>query len=165
MSFIFSFLRTLPTMKEPRSAWGSWARNIGCSAIVAMVAGCGGSALKDPPVLPVTPVSGTVKFGSEIPAGATVSFVPLVRTEEGISSSGVVKADGSFKVSTYGQEDGAPLGDYVVLIQWFKPLGGELGNAGGPNVIPANYSDPAKSPVKVTVKEGSNEIPPIVIVR
>ena len=165
MSSIFSFQRTQPTIKKPRNSGGNWAKSIGYGAIVVLVAGCGGSALTDPPVLPVAPVSGTVKFGGEIPAGAKVSLVPVVRTEEGISSSGVVKGDGSFKVSTYGQEDGAPLGDYVLLIQWFKPLGGDTGNAGGPNVIPATYSDPTKSPVKVTVKEGSNEIPPIVIAK
>jgi hypothetical protein len=133
--------------------------------LTGVLSGCGGTSYIDPPVLPVAPVSGSVKFGNEIPAGAQLTFVPVARTEEGIQSSAVVKPDGTFKVSTYGTEDGAPLGDYVVLAQWFKPVKGEEGNAGGPNVIPKDYSDPTKSPIKVTVKEGSNEIPPIVIKR
>ena len=145
------------------SVWKKRSTGGACGALLMIVAGCGGSGLIDPPVLPVAPVNGTVKFGKEVPAGAKVSLAPVARTEEGIASSGIVKADGTFKISTYGQEDGAPLGEYVVLIQWFKPLQGEDGNTGGPNVIPRIYSDPAKSPVKITVKEGSNEIPPIVI--
>jgi hypothetical protein len=132
-------------------------------SLLAVVAGCGGTTYVDPPVVPVVPVSGSIKFGAETPAGAKVTLVPVARTEEGINSSGVVKSDGTFKISTYGQEDGAPLGDYVVLVQWFRPLSGEDGNTGGPNVIPKDYSDPKKSPVKVTVKEGSNELPAIVI--
>jgi hypothetical protein len=134
------------------------------AAIISALAGCG-SALIDPPVVPVAPVSGSIKFGAEVPVGASVSLAPVARSEAGIASAGRVKPDGTFRISTYGQEDGAPLGDYVILVQWFRPLKGEEGNAGGPNVIPKNYSDPAKSPLKVTVKEGSNEIPQIVIPR
>jgi hypothetical protein len=133
--------------------------------LLVVFAGCGGTTYTDPPVLPVSPVSGSIKFGGEAPAGATVSLIPTKRTEEGITSSGVVKADGTFKISTYGQEDGAPVGDYVVLVQWFKPLPGEDKNIGGPNVIPKEYSDPTKSPIKATIKEGSNEIPAIVIAK
>lgn len=135
---------------------------VGITALALLVAGCSRGPV-DPPVLPVTPVSGSLKFGNEVPVGAKVSLVPVARTEEGVASSGVVKQDGTFTVSTYGQNDGAPVGDYVLLVQWFKPLGGEEGNAGGPNVIPKDYSDPTKSPIKVTVKEGSNQLDPIVI--
>lgn len=138
--------------------------NFGWIATSALLlAGCGGGSPVDPPVLPVAPVSGSLKFGGEVPVGAKVSLVPVSRSEEGIASSGVVSQDGTFKVSTYGQDDGAPVGDYVVLVQWFKPLGGEDGNAGGPNVIPRDYSDPTKSPIKVTVKDGENQLDPIVI--
>jgi hypothetical protein len=133
------------------------------ATLLAVVAGCGGTSYVDPPVLPVAPVSGSVKFGSEVPAGAQLTFVPVARTEEGIQSSAVVRPDGTFRVSTYGTEDGAPVGEYVVLAQWFKPVKGEDGNAGGPNVFPKTYADPTKSPIKVTVKEGSNELPAIVV--
>jgi hypothetical protein len=129
---------------------------------ISMLSGCGGTKYTDPPVLPVAPVSGTVKFGAQVPAGALVTFVPVSRTEEGIASQGTVRADGTFKISTYGKEDGAPLGDYVVLLQWNKPIGGEDGNAGGVNVFPRNYSNPTQSPIKVTVKEGTNEIPIVI---
>jgi hypothetical protein len=141
------------------------ATSIAYCGLLALMAGCGGTSYIDPAVIPVAPVSGSVKFGTEVPVGATVTLVPVTRTEEGISSSGAVKADGTFKISTYGQEDGAPLGEYVVLVQWFKPLAGENGNSGGPNVIPKDYSDPKKSRIKTTVKEGSNEIPAIVIAK
>ena len=151
-------------MSQPNQL-SATVKYLGLLSLFAIVAGCGNTRYQDPPVLAVAAVSGSVKFGTELPVGAKVTLVPVQRTEEGIYSSAVVKPNGTFTVSTYGQEDGAPLGEYVALVQWFKPLNGENGNVGGPNVIPKQYSDPAKSPVKVTVKAGSNELPPIVILK
>lgn len=161
MALINHKLKTLACLKLSR---GRIVRIAAFALLAAITPGCGGTKWKDPPVIPVMPVSGTVKYGGAIPVGAVVTLVPVGRTEEGIASQGTVQADGTFKISTYGTEDGAPVGEYVVLVQWYKPLGGEDGNIGGPNVIPRNYSDPAKSPLKATVKEGTNEIP-IVITR
>ena len=41
---------------------------------------------------------------------------------------GIVLDDGSFKVTAYDPGDGAPQGDYVATIQWFKITK----DAGGP---------------------------------
>jgi hypothetical protein len=146
---------------DSQSASGYY-RVLSAGLFMLLLSGCG-SSLVDPPVIPVAPVTGSIKFGRDVPTGARVLLIPVSRSESGITSSGVVKADGKFAVSTYGQEDGAPPGDYVVLVQWFKPLGGSDGNTGGPNVIPRIYSSPATSPVKVTVKEGPNDLAPIQI--
>lgn len=139
----------------------------GCVALLAAVAvGCGGStggsAAPIPPTPPVNQVSGSIKFGAEVPKGAIITLVALNPGDgaTGIPSTGIVQADGSFKINT-GSADGAPPGEYVVLVQWFKPQGS--GNEGGPNIIPKTYSDPSKSPVKVTVTQGSNQLPPITI--
>jgi hypothetical protein len=45
-------------------------------------------------------------------------------------------------------------------VQWFKPVQTDGGAGPGPNVIPATYSDPAQSPLKVTVKDSATELEP-----
>jgi hypothetical protein len=78
-----------------------------------------------------------------------------------ITPSGKVQKDGTYKISVYGDGDGAPAGDYVATVVWYKLL--PNGSGAGPNVVPAEYADAKTSPVKVTVKEGQNEVPPIEI--
>jgi hypothetical protein len=78
---------------------------------------------------------------------------------------GVVNKDGSFTVTAYEPGDGAPPGDYVATVQWFKMVHGAGGAGPGPNVLPAKYARPDSSPIRVSVKEGSTEIPPIEITR
>jgi hypothetical protein len=134
--------------------------------LLVFIAGCSGSGGPvDPPVIPVAPVSGKVTFANEVPVGAQISLVPLNRQEGGIASRGVVQQDGTFKISTYEKEDGAPPGEYVVVVQWFKFVSGDGGSGAGPNVLPVKYASPETSPLKVTVKEGSNELPAITIPR
>lgn len=132
---------------------------------IATIGACSDGLPPSAPVLPVAPVSGKVTWGTEIPEGATVSLLPIERPAEqvGISSTGIVKKDGTFKISSYGKEDGAPLGEYAVVIKWFKFVATEGGGGSGPNVLPSKYASASTTPIKLTVKEGSNEIPPIVI--
>jgi hypothetical protein len=85
---------------------------------------------------------------------------------EGVAPTGRVQPDGSFAISTYAEADGAPAGEYVLTVQWFKIVaeaGG--GGSGGPNVIPRKYSSPDSSPVKVSVASGPTHVPDIVIPR
>lgn len=113
--------------------------------------------------LPVFPVKGSVSVAGEIPDGALVVLYPTGQPTNEIRASGKVKADGSFSLSTYEADDGAPAGDYVATIQWNKLVKTAQGYSAGPNVISKNYSDPASSVWKVKVAEAPNELPPIVI--
>lgn len=145
---------------------GHWHRAALASIVMTLLVGCGGGGYADPPVVPVSPVSGKVTFDSKIPAGAEVTLIRVDKTEEAVAGShGTVKEDGTFKISTYGDGDGAPPGDYVAVVQWFKVVSNDGGTGRGPNVIPAKFSNPETSPIKVTVKDGANEIPPIAIPR
>lgn len=118
--------------------------------------GCGESRVE------VFPVSGKLTFDGKPPAGAQITLHPVSAGVEGVAPSGAVKPDGSFQVSAYQAGDGAPAGDYVATVQWFR-FDEKLGGA-GPNVIPAKYTDPKTSPIKVTVKAGApTEIEPITI--
>jgi hypothetical protein len=81
---------------------------------------------------------------------------------EAVLPTGGVKDDGSFVLTSYKAGDGAPPGEYVVTIQWFK-FDKEIGGA-GPNVLPEIYSSPKTSPIKVTVNAGGpTTLEPITI--
>jgi hypothetical protein len=88
-----------------------------------IVLGCGG----DGPL----PITGSVKWESGEPiSGATVLFVPA---SGGRPASGLTGADGSFQLSTKSHNDGAPPGDYkVVITRYDEKLPGGEGGGGDP---------------------------------
>jgi hypothetical protein len=63
-------------------------------------------------------------------------------------------------VSTFRPRDGAPAGEYAVAIAWLDdaskgdPQTGEV-----PLKTPAEYADPATSPLRVRIEAGKNEMP------
>jgi len=121
--------------------------------------GCGGESR-----VSVVPVSGKVTFQGTAPAGAQVVLHPVTRSDEtSVAPSGTVKEDGSFQISAYDQGDGAPPGEYVATVQWFRLVAEEGGSGRGPNVLPVKYASPETSPVKVTVNSDATELQPIEI--
>lgn len=89
------------------------------------------------------PATGFVYFeGTPIP-GAVVTLSS--DKAKGPKASGVVEADGSFKLSTYTAFDGAPVGEYVVTVS-------------GATGLPANYTTTAKSELRATIQAGKNQI-------
>lgn len=119
-------------------------------------AGCGESRV------PVFPVTGRVTVDGQPPVGAQIVLHPLDKsTPRDVTPSGSVKEDGSFAISAYEHGDGAPAGEYVATIQWFKIVP-ELGGP-GPNVIPKQYTSHETSPIKVTVKDGPTTLDAITI--
>jgi hypothetical protein len=110
--------------------------------------------------VPVYPVAGKVTFKGQPAYGAQVVLHAANPSEiDQTAPVGDVKSDGTFNVTVYEPGDGAPEGDYVATVQWFK----KVGDAMGPNVLPQEYSSPRTSPVKVSVKGGPTNIPPIAI--
>ena len=145
---VFSFLRQ-----------GRYAGPLTLLALAAL-AGCGGETR-----IPVVPVSGTIKFQGEAPSGAQVVLHPVAKSNDQIiAPAGTVKDDGTFQISAYDAGDGAPPGEYVATVQWFKIVAEEGGSGRGPNVLPAKYASPETSPVKVTVKPEPTQLEPIDIV-
>jgi hypothetical protein len=105
------------------------------------------------------PVQGTVLFNDQPAEGATVILDPVVASEGTAKPSGTVKADGTFSVQTHPHGDGAPAGEYVVLITWYAP--GARGLENPKNKLPAKYGDPGRTPVqKITVRPGRNDLEP-----
>lgn len=121
--------------------------------------GCNGESR-----VPVVPVSGRIVFQGTAPAGAQVVLHPVSRSDDrSVAPAGIVKDDGSFQISAYDEGDGAPPGDYVATVQWFRLVADEGGSGRGPNVLPVKYASPETSPVKVTVKSEATELEPIDI--
>ena len=110
-----------------------------------------------------SPVSGKVTYQGQPPVGAQVVLYPVNNVgAAGVAPTGIVLDDGSFKITAYDPNDGAPQGDYVATVQWFKITKDAAGP--GPNVIPKKYTNPKTSPIKVTVATGGpTQIQPITI--
>ena len=146
---------------NPRRQWQRRRRNICWFLAFAigpiLVAGCSNETR-----VPVFPVSGKVIFQGKPPVGAQVVLHPVNSSDNtGVAPSGTVKGDGSFAITSYDPDDGAPQGQYVATIEWYK-ITPEAGGA-GPNVIPRNYANAKTSPIKVSVNSGSTDIRSITI--
>jgi hypothetical protein len=126
----------------------------------------GGCAKEDAARAPVFPVHGQVSFKGQPTPGAFVVFHPVEDAgDEPIRPTGQVEPDGSFSLTTYDKGDGAPPGEYSVTVEWRKLVTkGEEAEA-GPNVLPDLYSKPETTPLKVTVAEEPNDLPPLQITK
>jgi hypothetical protein len=128
-----------------------------------LAGGCGKAGQER---IPVVPVDGAVTFdGKPLPGamivlhpkngGATTAPTPRAQVEK----------DGSFRFTTYDGGDGAPPGEYVATIAWYKLVkqGGDV--KAGPNVLPPKYSNPKTSPWRVSVAESATRLSPVQLRR
>jgi hypothetical protein len=129
------------------------------AALAGLLAGlsCKGEVRK-----PVFPVKGQVFVRQKPAAGALVVFRPVTaETEKEGWSSGYPRArvqeDGSFQLATYGKDDGAPEGEYLVLIEWRDPSQGEGSEI---DLLQGIYSDPKNPRLRCKVEPKPNEVPP-----
>lgn len=120
--------------------------------VLLLLTACGGESRK------LYPVRGSVFYLDQPAEGATVVFHPIGGDNELPLPSGVVKADGSFTLRTPPHGEGAPVGDYVVLVTWYPPNARELDNP--KNKLPDRYASQAEGLLRATVKPGPNELEP-----
>jgi hypothetical protein len=112
----------------------------------------------------VHPTTGAIQFRGQPISGAFISLHPKGGSVTGAPSPrATVGPDGKFSLSTYDGKDGAPEGDYVLTVQWYKPIrqGNEL--VGGPNVLPKKYASARTSDLIVKIAAGQNQLQPIQI--
>lgn len=90
-----------------------------------MIAGCGAGDRKR-----VYPVSGAVFVHGQPAIGARVFFSPAENptNPRALRPFAVVDEDGSFRLTTYTTYDGAPTGEYVVIVTWSEQPAGASGN-------------------------------------
>jgi hypothetical protein len=143
---------------------------IGRFAFAAIVLGIAGTALgvavftlSGGPPCPVHPAAGVARTGKTPLVGAQIRLHPRGMTlPDDAVPTATVQADGTFTLTTFTKGDGAPAGDYVATVQWFRVA--KDGSVGG-NALPRRYASPATSPLTVTIREGANSLPPFTFHR
>lgn len=140
--------------------WAFAAIVLGVAGIALVVGVC---TLSDGQSCVVHPATGIARAGQTPLVGAQIRLHPRGMTlPDDATPSATVQEDGTFAFTTFEKGDGAPAGEYVATVQWFR-LGPD-GGAGG-NVLPKRYASPATSPLSVTIREGKNELPPFTFHR
>ena len=139
----------------------------GLFVVALITASCGRA-----PGEKVYPVEGKVLFNGKPAAGAVVQFHPELSEQgqalDAVHPTGIVGEDGSFRLTSFGKDDGAPPGEYVVTITW--PDGSQrpanIGTKPKKGVhadrLKGRYSS-AKSPIRAEIKKGNNSLPPYEI--
>lgn len=128
-----------------------------CLVAGATVSGCSG---KDG--VPVYPVSGSIAINGTPAAGAIIGLHPVSGDfdRRGTRPGGVVADDGTFKLSTYGVNDGAPKGEFVVCVIWPQFPGRD---DPGDDRLRSVFADPRTSKIRVTIEERSNSLTPMAL--
>ena len=127
------------------------------AVVLLLILGCGGEDWQ----APTQPVSGQVTINGIPPVGALVHLESAAGAVDARNSKpwGKVRADGTFALTTYELDDGAPVGEYIFTIVWpedsSKPsLFDRLGR---------RYASSDRSPYRVTVREGGDLLPAIAM--
>ncbi len=118
-----------------------------------MLTGCGEAN----PQLPVYPVNGKVILKGKPLANALVAFHPVDQSDpRATTCRATTGPDGTFTISTYAANDGAPAGEYKVTVECYQLKGSGTSLEPGPNILPAKYSQPSTTDLSVRVAENSN---------
>jgi hypothetical protein len=145
---------------------GRCALAAACLVLAVGLVGCGGNSKG----VTLYTVRGKVLYKGEPAEGADVVFQLKNDTnKDPLRPTGKVRSDGSFLLSTFRLDDGAPAGDYGVLIRWYKEgkVGHDKGKKRGHNVpvdfLQDRYADPASPRFTATVKTETTELSPFEI--
>jgi hypothetical protein len=159
-----SFLRALQGVSQEEGKMRSIKKALVQSpvallvALVAMLA----TSCESNKRVPVFPVSGQVLFGGKPIPRALLVFHPA--GESSLRPLGAAEEDGSFTLSTYDDGDGAPVGEYIVTVEW-RRLATIDDDKPPPNLLPAKYTNPKTSGLTARITEGDNVLPPIQLTR
>ncbi len=115
----------------------------------------------------VYPVSGKVTYRGTPAAGAVVSFHHRGGATDGQPMVGIVQKDGTFALLSGAHGQGAPPGEYDVLIEWKRGIGGDCCTAGarrqqaqiGADKLKGRYANPRQPRLHAMVKAQANELP------
>ena len=127
-------------------------------ALFALLGPACGSSVKRKPTFPAF---GKVLWQGQPARDAQVFFHPLDDTDtrnwpDGFPR-GKVGADGMFQLGTQGEKDGAPAGNYVVIIIWPEASAKEEDEEPRDR-LQGRYRDPRKSTIRRQITEGPNEL-------
>jgi hypothetical protein len=132
------------------------ARRTG-AVLVLLLAGCWGAKEERPPAYAA---NDKVLVNGRPAAGATVVLHARNDTKlAGLCPHALVEPDGSFRLTTYRSEDGAPAGTYALTLTW--PLPARAGQEEGPDRFKGRYADPRRPVCQVEIKVGTNDLEPV----
>jgi hypothetical protein len=162
----------LHVLMPPRCA-SLRALPVAACAVAALAAMAAGGCNKTESHREVFPVKGQLFFDKKPASGAVVWLhdTALILGAADVAARadeprprGIVQADGSFEISTYGTGDGAPIGRYRLAIFWTKPT--ERGDDDGESLLPTRYQDPRNAALPIIeVKSQPNVLPPLHLTR
>ncbi|HEY7328334.1 MAG TPA: hypothetical protein VH592_11870 [Gemmataceae bacterium] len=110
---------------------------------------------------PVQPVRGQILVDGKPAAQAQVLFHPADGAKEEPHPTGQTDDQGYFDLTSYAKGDGAPEGNYVVTVTWFRVYQDVSREVVRYNALPQRYAAPDSSQLRVTVAKGSNELNPL----
>ena len=133
-------------------------------AAVATLAGCGDGKIAR------YPVSGQVLVDGAPAQGAMVIFCPTEGSPEVMRERPFSRTDaeGNFELRTFEPGDGAPAGQYKIMVRWpgasaNQDRAADQRDGGGAALgdrLRGKYTNPEQSGLTFTVVEGTNEVPP-----
>ena len=127
------------------------------------LSGCGNGRI------PTYEVNGQVSVNGRPAEGAIVVFCPVDPSAEleHLRPAGMANSSGQFTLTTFEPSDGAPAGEYKVLVKWPAPTPASQerdarpGSANkGPDRLRGKYYSFESTPLKATIEEQSNQLPP-----
>lgn len=124
--------------------------------LLLFLAACSSS----PPGSTVYPVKGQVFFKGKPAEGAVVTFHPEGNPTARVLQ-GVVRADGSFALTTTTAGDGAAPGKYAVCLSWTDVVVVNDIEKRTPDKFGKKYDAPSHPYTTYEVKPGTNEVPRI----
>ena len=125
--------------------------------VAVLVSACGSSENNN-----IYPVSGKVTYKGSPASGATVFFY-----RQGVDPMnehmimGIVKEDGSFELVCGSLGEGAPPGEYDVVIEWKQVSGQSNGHPRhGPDKFQGRYADPKHPRIHAAITAQRNDLAP-----
>jgi hypothetical protein len=133
---------------------------LNASVLLALAAVLLTSCGKKPPLKPVFSVSGKLVDGGQPAGRALIFFHPVGAHGQGtLRPVAKVAADGTFRVSTYAANDGAPAGEYALAVVWPDvPKDAPADWDEGPDRLKGRCSKPQSSPWKVRVEDQPKDL-------
>lgn len=133
-------------------------RTIGFLVALMLLPGCA----KENVVIQTHKISGRILYDNKAAEGVAVYLGPIAAPrvpDIPANPHGVTDKQGRFTISTYGEDDGAPLGKYQIMMVWVDQDSKVESN---PDKF-FGWFDAVNSKIMVQVKEGENEIPEIKV--
>jgi len=120
---------------------------------------------RDPNLPKLGKVTGKVTYNGKPVTSGHVVFTPAEGKggETGQTATGEIASDGGYEMTTFNTGDGAILGQHIVTVQvrsgeMPKPKPDSTIDYVLPKLLaPAKYATTEKSPLRCTVREGTNE--------